>query len=431
MHCENGGRAHLHWPPLLKIVEDMSVEPSSISTTRNRQTSQNWQTSPTDPPAPVQYKQYRKDGRTMQIDEQQTLVKGDQRVRLKCHAATDLSSPVVREYEWIVSAASCNNFELANYVRKCVQNEDAREAVLPLKQRKAALKLPESVGKECWRVFYTERASADESIQLEGELRGPVTDIPIWDVLPETVALHLFPNDQAGPEEMRVRAESDRLLQKQLVEVKRARALERQKKLARMYPEQREKAIREFAQQEETHQKFVEYMRGVHAAREGKGGASERLPTSDHLPTLVDPEKNKIVKGKGRSMYEALHGEGLESDGEWLKMKEERSGDNYWWNPLNGAISWQDPAKLTKAAPDLGEAGGALHARVTRVAGRTASSSTLDTQTSPEEQDTVEAMRGIWQIMEDPETSETDLRVSLQRLKPRSRAMFREDHRIV
>jgi hypothetical protein len=292
------------------------------------------------------------------------------------------------------------------------------------------------VGKECWRVFYTERASADESIQLEGELRGPVTDIPIWDVLPETVALHLFPNDQAGPEEMRVRAESDRLLQKQLVEVKRARALERQKKLARMYPEQREKAIREFAQQEETHQKFVEYMRGVHAAREGGGGASERLPTSDHHPTLVDPERNKIGKGKGRSMYEALHGQGLESDGEWLKMKEERSGDNYWWNPLNGAISWQDPAKedaakLTKAAPDLGEAAFSLHARAARVAGRTASSSALDTQTSPEEQDTGEAMRDIWKMMEDQETSETDLRVALERLKPRSRATFREDHRIV
>jgi hypothetical protein len=40
-------------------------------------------------------------------------------------------------------------------------------------------------------------------------------------------------------------------------------------------------------------------------------------------------------------------------------------------------------------------------------------------------------MRDIWKMMEDQETSETDLRVALERLKPLSRAKFREDHRIV
>jgi hypothetical protein len=385
--CENGGRAHLHWPPLLEIVEDVNVSESR---------------------AQGDYKQYRMDGRTLDIDEHHTIVAGELRVRIKCHSGTELASPAVREYEWITSAASCNHFELAQHVRNCVEAEDVKQAQIPLKYRKPPLKLPQGLA-GVWRVFYTERATSDETIGHEGDLLGPIIDRPIWDVLPGTVSLHLYPNDKAGPEAKRQKAVADRLIQQQLNDVNRSRAMERQNKLARMYPEERDKAILEFQEQESRHQKHVQHMRNVRAAKQEGLGPSDRIPTPP-----PSPSKDKIVKGKGRAMYEAFQGLGSD-DSDWLTMKEERSGDPYWWNPITGAISWVDPKEMP-STPD-------------RESGQAARAAQTSVKTISLEE---EAVRGIWEVVENAEASEVDVRMALNRLKPRGRTAIKSyEHRIV
>jgi len=300
--CENGGRAHVHWTAQLETAQDL--QPSY------------------DGYGADDYKQYRKEARTLDIDEQQTIVSGQVRVRIKCHPGTELSSPVVREYEWLTSAAACNHFELAQHVMQCVREEDARQELLPQRLRKPAMKLPDGFA-NAWRVFYSERATADESIQHEGDLVGPIADRPIWDFLPKAVSLHLYPNDKAGPEAKRQKDVAARLIQQQLEEVARARALERQNKLARMYPESREQCIRLYSQQQQQHVRHVAHMRRVRAAKE-EGLVDDRVVTP-----APDPEKNRIVKGKGREKYAFFQGVGS-GDSDWVAMKEERSGDTYW-----------------------------------------------------------------------------------------------------
>ena len=382
--CENGGRAHLHWPPELEIAEDVSEF--------------------RDLEARGTYKHYRKDGRTLDIEQHQTIVAGERRIRIKCHNGVELASPAVREYEWVTAAASCNHFELAQYVHKCITEEEAREAALPPKHRKPVLRIPDGLA-NAWKVFYTERATADESIGHEGDLLGPIVDRPIWDVVPDIVCLHLYPNDKAGPEAKRQQAVAERLVQQQIAEVNRARAMERENKWARMYPEQRELAILEYKQQQEQHEKHVVHMQQVRAAKQAGLGPSDRIPTP------VDPEQDKYVKGKGRAMYEAFQGLG-DAVGDWVTMKEDRSGDNYWWNPITGAISWVNPAEMPAAEG--------------RVASVVASA-----QRQP-----VDDFREIQRVLQDKDASEADVRVALERLnsrgKPAKRAPLRHyEHRII
>ena len=382
--CDNGGRAHLHWPAQLEIVQDHSLG--------------------ADTHAEGVYKQYRKDGRTLDMDQHRIIVAGEQRVRVKCHDGTDLASPAVREYEWITSAADCNRFELAKFVRRCVEEEDAREQLLPRKKRKPPLTLPEgSSTANAWRVFYTERASADESIQHEGDLIGPIVNQAIWDVVPELVCLHLYPNDKAGPEAKRQEAVAQRLVKQQHAEVGRARALEQQNKLARMYPEERDRVLLELRQKEEMHKKHVEHMRRVRADKQAG------LGPSDDVPPPVDPEKHKIVKKKGGGMYAAF--EGSSGDSDWVQMTEDRSGDPYWWNPITGVISWVSPSEMVSSSHDPS---------------RSVSAGTVDSRSGEEA-----ALRGIWAVMEDESASELDLRQALQRLKSPNKALKRYQHRII
>jgi hypothetical protein len=381
--CENGGKAHLHWPPELEIAEDLGAF--------------------RDPEARGTYKHYRKDGRTLDIDQTQVFVAGERRIRIKCHSGVELSSPAVREYEWITSAAACNHFELAQYVRKCVAAEDQREASLPPKHRKPPLRIPDGLAR-AWKVFYTERATADESIQHEGDLLGPIVDQPIWDKLSEVVCLHLYPNDQAGPEARRQKAAADRLIQQQLAEVNRARALERENKLARMYPEQRQRAVLEYQQQQEQHHMHVLHMQQVRAAKDAGLGPSDRIPTP------IDPEKDNYVKGKGRAMYEAFQGLGS-ADSDWVPMKEDRSGDQYWWNPITGAISWVNPADMRESAE-----------------GQVVSAA------QPVQREQEDDLREMLKVLEDTEASETDVRVALERLNSRGKSRSRlknYEHRII
>jgi hypothetical protein len=376
--CENGGRAHLHWPS--EIVMDGSGVPEAGH-------------------AQSAHKVYRKDGRTLDMDDARTRVAGERLVRIKCHASPELAAPVVREYDWLTSAAACNNLQLAQHVRQCVQEEDARQAALPVKHRKPRLAIPpQGEQAKFWRVFYAERATADESIEHEGDLRGPIMDRPLWDVLPDAVSLHLFPDDSAGPEAQRQKALVQARIEQQLAQVQRARALERHNKLARLFPEQREQAELELQDADLRQKRHMEHMRQVRAAKAQGLGASDRLPTPP-----PDPEKNRIVKGKGRAMYEAF--QGLVSDNsDWIQMTEERSGDNYWWNPISGAISWVDPASLeAPAAPASSRAPPVGNGAASQQAARTKHQE--------------DAVREMLRVVEDSQASEADVRIALQRLK--------------
>jgi hypothetical protein len=391
--CENGGRAHLHWPTVLELVEDsrhVAMQPHEKST----------------------YKIYRKEGRTLDMDQAASRVSGECLVRIKCHASPELAAPVVREYDWLTCAAACNILQLAQHVRKCVQEEDARQELLGVKQRKPRLKIPQGQQAKSWRIFYAERATADESIEHEGDLVGPIGDRPLWDVLPVAVSLHLFPDDNAGPEAQRQKALSQARVDQQLAEVKRARALERHNKLARMYPEQREQAELEFRDAELRAQRHKEHMRQVRAAKAQGLGASDRLRTPP-----PDPEKNRVVKGKGRAMYEAF--QNLSSDNsDWIEMKEDRSGDAYWWNPITGAISWVDPT--SQALPS---------APASSRAPPVASSLSQHAVRTRQEED---AVRDLLRVVEDSEASENDVRMALQRLKtPASSSIPACLHRVV
>jgi len=391
--CENGGRAHLHWPTVLELVEDsrhVAMQPHEKST----------------------YKIYRKEGRTLDMDQAASRVSGECLVRIKCHASPELAAPVVREYDWLTCAAACNILQLAQHVRKCVQEEDARQELLGVKQRKPRLKIPQGQQAKSWRIFYAERATADESIEHEGDLVGPIGDRPLWDVLPVAVSLHLFPDDNAGPEAQRQKALSQARVDQQLAEVKRARALERHNKLARMYPEQREQAELEFRDAELRAQRHKEHMRQVRAAKAQGLGASDRLRTPP-----PDPEKNRVVKGKGRAMYEAFQNLGSDNS-DWIEMKEDRSGDAYWWNPITGAISWVDPT--SQALPS---------APASSRAPPVASSLSQHAVRTRQEED---AVRDLLRVVEDSEASENDVRMALQRLKtPASSSIPACLHRVV
>ena len=407
--CENGGRAHLHWPPQLEVVQDPGAE------------------------AEGSYKLYRKDGRSLTVDQGQTLVAGEQPINIKCHAGPDLGSPVVREFVWITSAAACNPFELSLFVRKAVQAQDSAEASLPRRQRKPPLMLP-SAAAAAWRLFYTERASRDLSVGYEGDLIGPLVKVPIWDVLPHMVSLHLFPNDKAGPEAKRQEALEQRRMAHKLAQVAHQRELERESKLSRMYPEQRDAALLDEQNRQERRRRHLLHMRRVRAEKEGRlhapipqkqtetqvrTGYGERWDTR----SLASVAPN----ARGSTLLDALSARDAT---DWVAMTEDVSGDTYWWNVVSGDISWADPSQ----ASGVGRAG--LGARADsgnargQVDGQEAKDGVKDAQADAEDD---EALRAVWTAARDKDASEQDLRAALQRLKTPGASMpsYHDLHRII
>ena len=89
-------------------------------------------------------------------------------------------------------------------------------------------------------------------------------------------------------------------------------------------------------------------------------------------------------------------------------------GVSYRWNPINGAISWEDPTQIPPSAKDS-----------TEVASR-------EGKTTLRVNAQEEAHRLLREVVEDTETSENDLRVALDRLNPRARTPLKKyEHRIV
>jgi hypothetical protein len=252
-------------------------------------------------------------------------------------------------------------------------------------------------------------------------------------VLPHMVSLHLFPNDKAGPEAKRQEALEQRRMAHKLAQVAHQRELERESKLSRMYPEQRDAALLDEQNRQERRRRHLLHMRRVRAEKEGRLHAPNPQKQTETQVRTGYGERwdtrslaSVAPNARGSTLLDALSARDAT---DWVAMTEDVSGDTYWWNVVSGDISWADPGQASGvgraglgALADSGNAQG-------QVDGQEAKDVVKDAQADTED----EALRAVWTAARDKDASEQDLRAALQRLKTPGASMpsYNDLHRII
>jgi len=195
----------------------------------------------------------RADALTLYLDEHGVSSSGDRYVEIKLHAKNALSSPPLLSLSWAPTVAGCSMLALNSFIHSRLLEGRSRG------REEAWLSKITS-----WYVYWTERHTGDETTGFEGNLNGPVeSSEQLWDVIPLSTCLHVYPNDGAGAEQRRLTKLREEAIVAKVEAAKRSRASEEKASRLSMSLEEREAVLQQDAVKVARHAAHVRFLEGL------------------------------------------------------------------------------------------------------------------------------------------------------------------------